>query len=55
MLIFIGGACFHLFYRELNSKQLEVDNVFISINLCAQSMFVPGYEDQEFLLYWRDF
>lgn len=51
MLLFIGGFCFYLFYHELNSKQLEVDNVFISINLGAPSMFVPGYEDWEFLLH----
>lgn len=51
MRLFIGGACFHLFYHELNSKQLKVDNVFISINLSAPSMFVPGYEDREFLLH----
>lgn len=50
VLIFTGGACFHLFYHELISKQLEVDNVFLSINLSAPSVFVPGYEDWEFLL-----
>lgn len=50
VLIFIGSACFHLFYHKLISKQLEVDNVFIRVNLSAPSMFVQGYEDGEFLL-----
>lgn len=43
--VFIGNACFHLLYNELISQQLEVDNVFISINLRFPSVFVPGYED----------
>lgn len=49
VIIFIGSACFHLCYHELISKQLEVDNVFISISLSAPS-FLSGYEGWEFLL-----
>lgn len=45
VLIFIGCACFHLFYQELISKQAEIDNMFIIINLSAPSLFVPGYKD----------
>lgn len=40
VLIFIGRACFHIFYHELISKQLEIDNVLISTNLSAASVFV---------------
>jgi len=50
VLVFIGSACFHFCYHEFISKQLEVDNVFISINLSCPSKLVPGYEAWEFLL-----
>lgn len=50
VLILIGSACFHLFYLELISKQLEIDNVLMRINLSAASVFVPGNEDWQLLL-----